>query len=256
MLCRPSVYVCILIAISIVSCSKEGTPSDPDRIYSRCLISKYYSSGDTLNNSTRFSYDSQDRITRINWPSPAGSDFGSQFTYQPNKVRITDIQNTSAYTIYYLSTDTLSYASASYNNGIRTDTVNFIYEAGRLIKTVRYNYVFGKDSSFLTYSGNNLTLIKTYSSNGAIEQASFEYNTTVSKDWYYQNFGPYLHFTMYYPWFGKTNGNLIKSYSYTYNGNASPMQHTYSLNASGYVTKVNMLYRGIISQGNYEYICR
>lgn len=236
------------------SCTKAD---NAEPIYQQCLITKSYVGSDTGQSSNNFLYDNADRLRQIVMPGPSGYVWGTNITYGTNSISLSDIAGIGGLVKYYLTPDTLAYASATYRDGNRTDTVNYFYDANKfLVKTVRYNYVFGKDSSFLTYANNNLVLIKTFMPNGAIEQASYEYNNLDAKAWYYQNHAPYLHFDAYYPWFGRGNTKLISSFSFTYNGNPQPVSLTYNLNASGYVTSMTAVHLGISSKTNYEYSCR
>jgi hypothetical protein len=243
----------ILVFTLLGSCSKDND----EPVFALCLLTKSSSAGDTSHTSTNYFYDSNDRLVKIIVPSPPGTVWGTNITYGSNVITTTDVAGGTAYTKYYLTADTLAYASASYSQGSRTDTVSYFYDTDKhLVKAVRYNHVFGKDSTFLAYANNNLSLVKTYYTNGAIDQSSFEYGTTDAKAWYYQNIGPYLLFDQYLPWFGKPNQKLISSFSATYNGNPQPVSLTYNLNASGYVASFTTVYLGTRSQTNFEYTCR
>ncbi len=245
-------FACI-ICIGLWSC--EG--NEPEPVYERCLLTKYYSQGDTSQTSINFFYDNNDRLVQMITPGPPGMVWGSNYIYGSNTITITDMASANSFSKYYLRADSLAYASVSYAQGVLFDTVTYFYNAEKyLIKTVRYNPVFGKDSSLFTYAENNLQRIDTYQSNGFVDYASFTYGNTPSKAWYYQNNTIYLPSTYYYPWFGKANSKLASSYSFTYNGNPQPVSVSYSLNASGYIKSMQQTHLGNSSTLFFEYSCR
>ena len=243
----------ILISISVLSC--ETNKEDP--VYERCLPTKYYTQGDTSQSSINLIYDSNDRLVKMIQPSPPGTTWGSNIEYGTNTVTITDLVPSTGYNKFYLGADSLAYASAAYAQGILTDTVAYYYNAEKyLVKAVRINHVFGKDSSLFTYADNNLVRIDTYQSNGAIDYASFTYGSAPSKAWYYQNNSIYLPYTFYYPWYGKASSRLVTSFSFTYNGNPQPVNIAYTLNASGYINSIEQTFLGNKSKTFFEYSCR
>jgi len=222
-------------------------------IYEDCQITSIFPSGDTSNTSTSLQYDSQNRLVHINYAGPNST----SFQYNAGKIKIFYPSDPSIYTMYYLQGDSVALGSSSYSQGNRTDTAIYLYDMnGYLVKAVRYNNVFGKDSSFLTYQGGNLSSIITYLSNGAVEQVHINYTSVPAKSWFYQNFASYLHFSFYYPWLGKRSANLVQSFTSTYNGNPQPVTFDYIMDPSGYVNRYTEHFLGSSSVMNYRYTCR
>ena len=243
----------LIMSICLFSC--ETGQQEP--VYEQCLLTKYYSQGDTSQSSINLIYDNKNRLVKMIEPSPPGTTWGSNIVYAENTVVITDVAYSNGYNKFYLGADSLAYASAAYAQGIRTDTVTYYYNAEKfLLKTVRYNHVFGKDSSLFTYADNNLVRIDTYLSNGLVDYASFTYGNTPAKAWYYQNNTIYLPYAFYYPWYGKPSSKLATSFSFTYNGNPQPVSLIYTLNASGYINSMEQTHLGNKSKTFYKYSCR
>jgi len=240
----------IILTTIALNCSKGNN----ETVYNNCYVTKWYVQGDTSQTSIRFSYDSQNQVVLLDGPGPADN----TITYETNKITIRGVPpSTNNYIVFYLRSDSMANSSAQYINGSLQDTTLYFYDADKyLIKSVRYTSAFGKDSVLMNYSNGNLDKITIYNSNGTAPQATFQYNTDLSKSWVYQNIGPFNNNGMYYPWLGRANKNLIKSYSSEFNGNPSPVTISYTLNASQYVVKYAMTYVGTTDQHYFEYRCQ
>ncbi|MBL0134658.1 MAG: hypothetical protein IPP79_11935 [Chitinophagaceae bacterium] len=241
----------LLIPVAFIGCTKGE--NDP-KTSKYCLVTKWYAQGDTSQTSTKFSYDIQDRL--IFWDGPGPVD--NTIEYGNKSITIRAVAPYSGnYSIYYLNDDTTTNYSVTYNGGIVLDSTLYFYDASKfLIKSVRYTDAFGKDSVIMTYSNENLAKIVIYNSNGTAPQATFDYYTDSSKSWVYQNIGPYNNNGLYLPWLGRSNKNLIKSYSSDFNGNPEPITITYQKNTDGYVTKYIMNFMGTSDNHFLEYKCK
>lgn len=244
----------VVLFATILTITLNCTKGSNDQVADNCIVTKWYSQGDTSQTSIRFTYDNQNRI--IFWDGPGPSD--NTITYETNKITIRGVApNTNSYIVYYLRSDSLANSSAQYINGSLLDTTLYFYDIDKyLVKSVRYTSAFGKDSVMMNYSNGNLDKITIYTSNGLASQATFQYYPDSSKLWAYQNIGPFNNNGLYYPWLGRTNKNLIKSYSSEFNGNPSPVTISYTLNGNKYVEKYSMTYMGNTDQHFFEYHCQ
>lgn len=222
-------------------------------VKNNCLVTKWYVQGDTSQTSTKFTYDVQDRL--IFWDGPGPID--NTIEYGNNSITMRAVApNSGNYTTYYLNNDTTTSYSLTYIGGKLLDSTLYFYDAARfLIKSVRYTDAFGKDSVIMTYSNENLSKIVIYNSNGTAPQATFDYYSDSSKSWVYQNIGPYNNNGVYLPWLGRSNKNLIKSYSSDFNGNPAPLNINYTRNSNGYVDSYSILYMGNSDYYYLEYRC-
>lgn len=234
-----------VLAACLVSCDPQSVD---DTVYSNCKITRMYSQGDTSQTSSYYYYNNQ-QLVHVDMPGPVDQ----YITYNGNVVTVGwGIEETR----FYLRPDSMAYGSARYSQGSFIDTIIYQYDTGgHLVKEVCYSTLFGKDSTFMTYANGDMTSYRWYSSNGHLTYGDFTYHSTVSKHWFYNNMGPTGNNRSYYPWLGKPNAHLIKSYTSNFNGADITDNLTYTLNASGYVSS----YTGAGTTGTYknfiEYQC-
>jgi hypothetical protein len=241
----------LLIPFVYIGCTKGET--DPIA-KNYCLVTKWYSQGDTSQTSTKFTYDAQDRL--VFWDGPGPVDNTIEYGNKSIMMRAV-APYSSNYTTYFLNNDTTTSYSLTYNGGILLDSTLYFYDASKfLVKSVRYTDAFGKDSVIMTYTNENLSKIIIYNSNGTAPQATFDYYTDSSKSWVYQNLGPYNNNGLYLPWLGRSNKNLIKSFSSEFNGNPEPIIMNYTKNNNGYIDSYSALFMGNTAFYYLEYKCK
>lgn len=249
------ILIILFIPVAFIGCVKGATdPPTPPDAPKYCLVTKLYVQGDTSQTSTKFTYDAQDRL--VFWDGPGPVD--NTIEYGNKSITIRAVAPYSGnYSIYYLNNDTTTNYSLTYIGGVLLDSTLYFYDAYKfLIKSVRYTDAFGKDSVIMTYSNENLAKIVIYNSNATTSQATFDYYTDSSKSWVYQNIGPYNNNGLYFPWLGRSNKNLIKSYSSDFNGNTQPITITYQKNTDGYVANYTTNYMGTSDNHFLEYKCK
>ncbi|MFT3845845.1 MAG: hypothetical protein QM725_12395 [Lacibacter sp.] len=245
----------VVILLLLAACSKDDKDNGKPADGKTCFVTKSYIDGDTSQYATKFIYNSSDLVVYVDG---VGSDDYS-ISYESNKITIRGVPPYTAdnYTVYYLRSDSMAYASAYYLSGVQIDTTLYFYDAGKyLAKSVRYTSAFGKDSVLMTYSAGNLQKIIIYNSNGTKPQATFEYYNDSCKSWMYQAIAPYNNNGYYYPWLGKGNKNLIKSFTTDFYSTLSTVSIKYTINAKGYADDYITTSEGGSAQTYFEYKCR
>jgi hypothetical protein len=242
-------FLLVSLFLFITACNRNGEVEIPGN----CIVTKWYSQGDTSQNAYRFTYNNQDRV--VLWDGPGPGD--NTYSYESGKITSRGTPpNENTYINYYLRSDSMAAYSVSYINGTQLDSTLYFYDAGQyLVKSVRYTAAFGKDSVLMEYASGNLSKITIYNSNGTAPQATFQYYPDSSKSWFYQALGPYNNNSIYLPWLGRGNKNLIKSYISEFNGNPSTVLFNYSFKPNGYIDQYTLSYLGTTTHYFFEYRC-
>ncbi len=232
-----------IFTIIIIGCEKE--PDEDERVYNECKLKAFYVIGDTSETATYFHYNSAGLLTLFDGPPNA-----APITYNGNVVTI-DWGGGQFYR-YYLGPDSLATSSARWVGGFMADTTFYYYDAlGFMTKEVSYNTSFGKDSTIYTYMNNNLTLFQRFG-NGWSESTSASYTNIPSKSW----FDAYLvgrPVGYYFPWLGRRSQHLPASV--TRMGN-QPENYSYTMNASGYISRYKYSSAGFEVNYRLDYDCQ
>ncbi len=223
----------LLVAILIIGCSKEddSTIILPDG--EKVLVSKieYYNSGNVLNSTTTFTYNSDGFISKSNGIHVNGFKDENNYIYDnKNIVKIisTDNEtNKSSIDEFTYSDNVLVLKTDTDNNEI--NVIYFEYNSSGYLKTVKYS----DETINYTYDLNNNVI-----NNGS---ATYEYDNK-------NDYSRFLAPDNFYKIFRKSDHNItketypneVRTYEYIYLSNNYPSQITEKIN--GEVYQISKIY--------------
>lgn len=231
-------FLLSLATVLLYSCTKNDEP-----IYSSCQLTRIVQPGDTAALSTRYSYDANGFLTRIQ-----ATNYAIDITYSGNKVIKSEPGVSIEYTI---GPDSLAISSRQItaNPGDPVYTVEYFYDANKyLVKTVGFFDGVRWDSTWRTVDNGNVVQHSYRQHNTVVDIVNdYSYYTDLeAKLWTYTKLGgEYGYF--YYPWLGRPNKNLMKRQS---QGTFQMADYKYEFNSSGFISKI--IYTSLDSNPPYS----